>query len=55
MDIRDDHYTVFQLFDLVNLIAEQMLSQPDRIQKLYSSLFEPKRLAIEERDKQTEK
>lgn len=23
MDIRDDHDTVFQLFDLVNLIAEQ--------------------------------
>lgn len=55
MDMRDDHDTVFQLFELVNLIAEQMLSQPARIEKLYGSLSEPKCLAIEERDKQTEK
>jgi hypothetical protein len=53
MDIRDDHDTVFQLFELINLIAEQMLSQPDKIQKLYDNLSGAKRLAIDERDKET--
>lgn len=38
------------LFDLVNVIAEALITQPKRIQEIYSSLPEESREAIEKRD-----
>ena len=50
LDLNDDPSIVTQLFTLVNLIADAMISQPKQIDALYSSLPEPKKKAIKERD-----
>jgi len=50
IDLKDDRETAMQLFKLVNLIAEQMISIPKSIGTIYDSLPEPKRKAIERRD-----
>lgn len=50
LDLRDDHATAMQLFGLVNLIAETMISQPKHVLSLYSSLPPEKVAAIERRD-----
>ena len=51
MDLKDDTATAEQLLELVNLIADQMITQPKAIQALYNKLPEEKRKAIENRDK----
>lgn len=51
LDLKDDAGTATELFRLVNLIAESMISQPKRINAMYERLPEPKRKAIEARDK----
>jgi len=51
LDIKDDLPTAMSLFELVNQIAESMISQPKKIEDLYGRLPESKRKAIEERDK----
>jgi hypothetical protein len=51
IDFRDDPTMVTQLFQLINIIADAMISQPARIKELYSSLPQAKREAIEKRDK----
>lgn len=52
LELRDDPETVSKLFDLVNLIAEVMISQPKHIQKLYESVVpESTRDAIAARDR----
>jgi hypothetical protein len=50
MDLRDDRATAEQLFDLVNLIVDDRISQPARIGALYAKLPEAQRRAIEQRD-----
>jgi len=51
IDLRDDPSTANRLFELVNLIAEVMLSQPKQVQALYDSIVpENLRKAIDERD-----
>ena len=50
IDLKDDRETAMQLFKLVNLIAEQMISVPKSIGSIYDSLPEAKRKAIERRD-----
>jgi hypothetical protein len=50
IDLRDDPDTAHELFRLVNLIAETMISQPKHIDDMYGRLPEGKRKAIEERD-----
>jgi hypothetical protein len=50
LDLQDDRETASQLFDLVNIIAEQMISNPKRVDELYGRLPESKRRAIEQRD-----
>jgi len=50
VDLKDDRDTAMQLFKLVNLIAEQMISVPKSIGAIYDSLPESKRKAIERRD-----
>ena len=50
IDLRDDHDTATELFRLVNLIAEIMITQPKHIEAMYERLPEGKRAAIEKRD-----
>ena len=50
IDLNDDRETALRLFDLVNAIADQMLSHPKKVQEMYKKLPEAKRKAIETRD-----
>jgi hypothetical protein len=50
LDLRDDNDTATQLFTLVNLIADQMISHPKHVATLYGTLPESKRAAIRKRD-----
>jgi hypothetical protein len=50
LDLKDDRDTAFQLFDLVNAIAAQMISHPKTVKQMYQKLPENKRKAIELRD-----
>lgn len=52
IDLRDDVGTAEQLFVLVNLIADIMITQPKQIEEIYGKLPEGKRAAIEKRDSQ---
>jgi hypothetical protein len=54
IDLRDDRETAFELFGLVNVIAEQMITQPRNVQELYDKLPQEKREAIERRDQSAE-
>lgn len=51
MDLKDDKETAEQLFELVNLIAETLISQPKRIAALRRKLPEKAQQAIDKRDK----
>lgn len=51
LDLRDDRDTALRLFDLVNTIAEQMISQPKVVREMYQKLPESKRKAVENRDR----
>jgi len=51
MDIKDDKATALNLFQLVNEIAEQMISRTKRLKQMYESLPEDKRKWIEVREK----
>jgi Domain of unknown function (DUF4145) len=50
LDLKDDRDTATRLFELVNIIAEQMISNPKHVEELYAKLPEAKRSAIEKRD-----
>lgn len=50
LDLKDDVDTATRLFDLVNIIAEQMISNPKHVKELYDKLPSTKRAAIEKRD-----
>lgn len=50
IDLRDDVATAEELFALVNIIADAMISQPKHIEAMYARLPESKRDAIERRD-----
>lgn len=50
LDLRDDVETATRLFEVVNIIAEQMISNPKHVEDLYAKLPEAKRKAIEKRD-----
>ena len=51
INLDDNRKIALQLFDLVNLIANQMISHPKQVQSLYSGLPENKLKGIEQRDK----
>jgi hypothetical protein len=53
IDLRDDRDTATELFSLVNLIADIMISQPKAIDALYDSLPTSKLKGITDRDKGT--
>jgi len=50
LDLKDDRDTALKLFGLVNIIAEQMISNPKHVQDLYEKLPDSTRKAIEKRD-----
>lgn len=50
IDLRDDRATAEQLFGLVNLITEIMITQPKHVKQMFDSLPEGARIAIEKRD-----
>ena len=51
IDLKDDRDTALRLFELVNTIADQMISNPRAVREMYAKLPEAKRKAIETRDK----
>ncbi|MBN2316467.1 MAG: DUF4145 domain-containing protein [Sedimentisphaerales bacterium] len=51
IDLNDDKDIAMRLFDLVNIICEQMITRPKQVQDLYDKLPESKRKAINNRDK----
>ncbi len=51
IDLRDDKETALALFSLVNMIVDQMISQPKQVEELYQKLPESARDQIERRDK----
>jgi len=50
IDLNDDKDVAYKLFELVNIIAQTMITQPKEISKLYSSLPKGKSDGIAERD-----
>jgi hypothetical protein len=50
MDLKDDRDTANELFALVNIIADQMISRPKQAEAVYAKLPQSKRDAIEKRD-----
>ena len=52
LDLRDDSATASRLFELVNIIAEIMISQRKRVSEIYNKLPKSKLEAIEKRDAQ---
>jgi hypothetical protein len=50
IDLNDDRETAIRLFDLVNAIADQMISHPKKVREMYGKLPEAKRKAVEARD-----
>lgn len=50
IDLNDNRDTANKLFGLINSIADQMITHPKNVEKLYGQLPEEKRKAIEERN-----
>jgi hypothetical protein len=50
IDMKDDKAAASRLFELVNLIAEQMISQPKHVQVMFDSLPDTAKQQIEQRD-----
>ena len=50
IDLKDDRDTALRLFDLINLIADQMITNPKNIEKMYEKIPEAKKQAIEARN-----
>ena len=50
LDLRDEPETAAALFDLVNLIVEEMIARPKAVKALYDKLPQSKLNAIKKRD-----
>lgn len=55
IDLKDDRDTALRLFDLINVISDQMITNPKNIEKMYDKLPESKKKAIEARNEKTSK
>ncbi len=53
IDLRDDSATAGSLFNLVNLIAEDRITEPKRVEAMFAQLPVEARAAIEKRDTKT--
>lgn len=52
LDLRDDRNTALQLFSLINEIADELITRPARVQKIYNKVVpESDRAKIAKRDK----
>jgi hypothetical protein len=51
MDLKDDQETATSLFELVNIIADVMITEKKRIQQMYNSLPQASLDAITDRDR----
>jgi len=51
LDLKDDSGTAGKLFLMVNIIDEQMISNPKHVTELFAKIPEEKKKAIEQRDK----
>lgn len=51
INLEDNHDTVLQLFDIINLIAGQMITHPKQVEEMYVGLPANKLQGIEQRDK----
>ncbi len=50
LDLRDDRDTSLELFDLVNIISDEMISRPNRIESVYGKIPPTKKAGIAQRD-----
>ena len=50
IDLKDDQEIAMKLFELINLIAEVMITQPKQVKSLYDSLPQTSKTAIAKRD-----
>lgn len=50
IDLKDDTDTALRLFELLNVVADAMISEPRRIEEMYGKLPATAREAIEQRD-----
>lgn len=55
MDLKDDKETAMNLFNLINLIADVMITQPKEVDKLFNTLPQAQKDAISKRDSKTDK
>lgn len=55
LDLRDDLDTALRLFDLVNIIATQMISNAKAVEALYGMLPGGRRAAIDKRNEKAQK
>jgi len=55
IDLRDNRDTALRLFDLINMIADQMITNPKHVNLMYEKLPENKRKAIETRNEKAKK
>ena len=55
LDLKDDRITALKLFELINLIAETVITQPKEIDKLYQSLPDSSKEHIDKSDKRSQK
>ena len=55
IDLNDDRDTAIQLLDLINSIANQMITHPKNVETMYEKLPEGKRQAIEKRNEKYKK
>jgi hypothetical protein len=53
IDLNDDRDTASQLLNLINSIADQMISHPKQVEAMYEKLPESKRAAIEKRNEKS--
>ncbi len=53
IDLNDDRDTASQLLNLINSIADQMISHRKQVEAMYEKLPESKRTAIEKRDEKS--
>ena len=51
IDLKDNRDTALQLFNLINVIAQVIISEPKEIERIYQSLPKSTKDAIEKRDK----
>jgi len=52
IDLNDNPATTSKLFELVNIIADKMITEPKKIDKLFEGLPDGKKEAIQKRDGQ---